>query len=114
MKSIGNVAELNSKEMYRFMTREKQQIKALEPLVATQNAINKAIASIDLLDICGVTQTKNLASYIIGGNLMSKASIPRQIKDSLNQGEKSFVRFRWPTKEHIYAQCKTRGAMLGL
>jgi hypothetical protein len=29
------VAELNSKEMYKFMTREKQQIKALEPLVAT-------------------------------------------------------------------------------
>jgi hypothetical protein len=96
------------------MTREKSAIKALEPLAATQTAINKAVASIDMLDICGVSEAKNLASYIIEANLMHKATIPKQIRDTLAGGQKSFVRFRWPTKDHIYASCKTRGAMLGM
>jgi hypothetical protein len=47
------------------MEREKKHIRSLEPLAATQEAINKAIASIDLLDICGVNQTQNLAHFII-------------------------------------------------
>lgn len=35
--------------------------------------INKTIASIELLDICGVNQTKDLATFIIAANLASKA-----------------------------------------
>lgn len=114
MKSIHTTAELNSKEMFKFMTREKKAIQALEPLATTQNALNKAIASIDLLDICGVTETRNLASYIFDAHMLNKATIPRQTRDTLTQGVKSCIRFRWPTKEHVYASCKTRGAMLGM
>jgi len=108
------VGEKNTNQLTKFMERERKHIKALQPLAQTQEAINKAIASIDLLEICGCSQSTSMADYVIAANMMSKANIPKQIKDSLIQGHKSFIRFRWPTKEHIYSSCKTRGAMIGM